>query len=342
MIREDAFRKQIKSGLAGGYFFYGDEDYLKVHALKSARAAVSPDEGLAVFNDVRMDAMTFSAQALIDALQPLPMLEDKKIVTVTGLPLASMRQSEVEDLFDALETLAEYDYNVLILSIPAGQLDVGTPKKPSALFTRLKKYLTPVCFDSITGARLVSWVGKHFAAHGVKASPAVCSYLVEYSGHAMFTLANETEKLSQYVLANDRDEVTQADVDLVATSVIENEAYALTNALIEGRGDKALQALSVMKFEQAEPVKIFSEISFAVADMLTVKAMLEQGAPIVDIAAALKKGGEYKARLYASAVAKRPIERLRRALTLCAEADLALKSSSIRGYEAIERLICSL
>ena len=157
----------------------------------------------------------------------------------------------------------------------------------------------------------------------------------------MFTLASETEKLSHYVLANGRDEVTREDVELVSVAVIENEAYALTNALTEGRTDKALKALAVMKFEQADPIKVLSEISFAMADMLTVKVMLEQGAPIADIAAALKRGGEYKARLYATAVAKKPIERLRRALVLCAEADLAIKSSS-RGYEAIERLICSL
>ena len=36
IIKEDAFRKQLKKGLSGAYLFFGDEDYLKNFSLKVA------------------------------------------------------------------------------------------------------------------------------------------------------------------------------------------------------------------------------------------------------------------------------------------------------------------
>ena len=52
IIKEDAFRKQIKKGLSGGYLFYGDEDYMKAYAVNAAREAVCADPTFALFNDM--------------------------------------------------------------------------------------------------------------------------------------------------------------------------------------------------------------------------------------------------------------------------------------------------
>ena len=180
ILKEDGFRKRIKEGLSGGYLLFGEEDYLKAFSVKSAREAVCPERDFEIFNDIKIDALDYSAPTLLDALMPFPMMSDKKIVTVNGIYLDSMKASEIDDLCDALEALSEYDYNVLIVSVPAGGLDEGNiPKRPSALLTRLSKYLTPVRFEAVSPSRLVSWAGKHFAHNGVSASAEVCSFLIE-------------------------------------------------------------------------------------------------------------------------------------------------------------------
>lgn len=339
IIKEDVFRKQLKKGLTGGYLFFGDEDYLKTHALRSAREAVCADPSFSIFNDVRLDALDYTPMALMNALMPPPMMDEQKIVSVTGLSLTAMRPSEIDDLCEVLAALPDYDYNVLILSIPAGEMEEGTAKKPSAILQKLGKYLTPVSFDSISGARLSAWVGKHFAAYGVTAAPDVCAYLIEYSGKSMYTLSFETEKLSYYVLQNGRNVVTREDVKNVAIGAIDVGAFALTNAILDGRSADALAALSVMKFRRVDPIIVLSEISRTLCDLLLVKTMLEQGTPQSEIARALKN--EYRARIYASSASSKSREKLKRALTLCAEADLSLKLSP-QGYMAIENLICGL
>lgn len=339
LVREDEFRKQLKKGVTGGYLFFGDEDYLKSFALSAAREAICPDPTFALFNDVRIDAMDYSAGGLLDALAPPPMMTEQKIVTVSGLNLGGFRSGDVEDLCEALAALREYDYNVLILSVPAGQLDEGNlPKSPSALFKRLSEYLTPVRFDPITGARLVSWVGKHFQHHGVSADPAVCAYLIEFCGKSMYTLSSETEKLSYYVLQQGRQTVMRKDVETVCVSELSADTYALANAITDGKYEEAMKALEVMRFRRVEPVIVLSEVSRVICDLVAVKALAEEGLQAGEIATVLKRK-DFWARKYLGAASGKSMKRLKRALQLCSEADFSLKQLGIPGYLAIERLI---
>lgn len=341
IIKEDIFRKQLKSGLRGGYLFFGEEDYLKSFSLRAAREALAGEETFAVFNDVQIAPIDYTPSALLNALTPPPMMADQKIVTINGLAISAMKQSEIDDLCEVLSTLSEYDYNVLIISVPNGLIDEGNlPKRPSALLTELSKYITPVRFEAVTGARLVAWVGKHFSHHGVSATAEVCSLLIERCGRSMFTLAEETKKLSFYALSHGRTTVSADDVRAVSVSVVESDAYALANAILDGKYSAAIDALAVMKFQRVEPVIILSEVSRVICDLVSIKALQEQGMSTPEIAATLKMN-EYKTRIYASAAASKPHDRLKHALLLCSEADLSLKLS-MQGYTAIERLICTL
>ncbi len=338
IMREDIFRKELKKGISGGFLFFGEEDYLKSFCLRSVREAICSDPTFAVFNEINIDALDYSPAALANALMPPPMMAEQKLVVLSGLAISEMKQSELDELCDTLSMLDGYDYNVLVLSVPAGLIDEGTQKKPSATLTALAKHLTPVRFDAITPARLSAWVEKHFNHHGVTASPALANMLIERCGRSMFTLSQETEKIAYYVLASGRTAVTADDIKNVSASVLDSDAYAFTNALLDGRTADAIDALNVMKFRRVEPVIILSEVSRVVCDLLSVKLLQKQGEPFSEIVRLLKN--EYRAKLYAASASQKSEERLRRAVLLCCEADLSVKLS--QGYAAIERLVCCI
>ena len=341
IIKEEAFRKQLKKGLSGGYLFFGDEDYMKAYSVSAARRSICEDETFALFNDMKIDVMDYSASALLDALMPLPMMSEKKIVTVNGLNVNALKPKELDELCDVLATLEEYDYNVLIISVPATMIDEGNlPKYPSALLKRLGEYLTPVSFETVSGARLVSWVAKHFEHNGVSASQDVCAFLISYAGKSMYTLSNETDKLAYYVLQNGRTAVTKQDVINVSIAEITTDAFTLANAILDGRSEDAINALAVMKFRRVDPVILLSEVSRVICDLISVKALLADGCSILEAASILKMN-EYKTKLYAQGASGKSMERLKNAVALCAEADLSVKLSP-QGYIAIEKLVCSL
>ncbi len=339
IIKEADFRREIKSTPAKAYLLFGEEDYLKSHALAAAKAAMSPDSTLSMFNEFKLDALSYSASALLDAITPAPMMTDKKLITITGLDLNSIKQGEVDALCSVLAALDEYDYNTVIISVSSDRFDYGIlPKRPSKLLTKLSDFLTPVYFEKISPARLVSWVGKHYSHNGVNASPEVCALTIERCGRDMFTLSSETDKISFYVSSKGRDTVTSDDVIKVSVPAAEFDAFAFSNALTAGNREVALAVLGDMKFRRVDPIIIMSEIVSNICDSLSIELLASDGLTSREISETLKIH-EYKVSLILRS--RRGVDRLKLMLERCRAADLEIKSSR-DGYSVLERLICTI
>ena len=339
-IMTDAdFRKSVKNGLSGIYFFYGEEDYLKLHALTEARSTVCPDPSLEFFNDVRIDCSDFDSSALANALPNMPVMEEKKLIEMTGLNLSSLKKAEQDIFFSTLAEAADYDFNVIIIVATADGFDEGKPpKKPSALCKRLSDLATLVKFPRSTPAMLSRWAQRHFAHNGIEADLSVCSVFVDFCGKDMFLLSSETDKLSCYLLANGRAQLTREDIPEVCIPDTGYDTFALVNAISERRRADALGIIAEMQRRRIDPIVVMGEISGTFYDMLRVRLLSDDGMSLRDIAAQLKMH-EYKTQRYVAAGVS--AERLRELLELCSEADLAVKGSG-RGYLPIERLICSI
>ena len=344
LIKESDFRKEIKTAPRGGYLLFGEEDYLKSFAIRTAREVLCPDPTFSFFNEMKLDAVDFTPDKLLDALMPLPMMADKKLVTLNGLNFNTMRAQDLDELCKVLETLPEYDYNVLIVNVAADCLDLGYfPKKPSSAYTKLSEHLVPVYFERCTSAKLAAWVQKHFVHYGVEASPALCAAMSDYCGHSMFILANEIEKLSYYTLSKDARVATEEDMRQVCTPVNEYDAFAFTNAIMDGQHETALGILADYRMRRVDPIVVLGEVTTVICNLMLVRAMTAEGATTAEIATVSKLRNEYKVKIYQRSLRNTSEKRLRRALDACAVADASLKqSSSSKGYAPLERLICTL
>jgi len=341
IIKEADLRKELKSNPRTGYLFFGDEDYLKAFAVKQARESICPDPTFAFFNEIRLDAVGFENDKLMNALMPIPMMAERKLIVLTGLNFNTMKASELDALCQTLSHLEEYDYNTVIVTVAADCLNVGIlPKRPSPTLSKLAEHLTPVQFDRCTTQKLAAWVQKHFSHNGVTAAPAFCTAFPEYCGHSMYILAGEIDKLSYYVRFHGRSEVTDADMRLVCTPATEYDAFAFTNAVMEGKNEAALSILSDYRFRRIDPLIVLGDIVRVICDMVAVDAMAREGAPNAQISSALGLH-EYKVGLYRKSIASAREGRLARALDACLDADRLIKLSGT-GYEPLEQLICRL
>ena len=339
IIKEADFRKEIKSKPAPGYLFVGDEDYMKSFAVNTATDALIPDPTFAFFNEIKLDAFSYSPEALMDALMPLPMMADKKLVLLSGLDFNAMKQSELDALCAVLGQLDEYDYNTLIINASSDRFDPGTlPKRPSSTLSKLSEYLTVVNFEKNTPAKLAAWVGKHFEHNGVTAPPEICTMMIEWCGRDMYNLASETDKVAFYVLAQGRNTVTREDLIKVAIPAAEYDAFALTNAIGARKKDDALNILQDLRRRKADPIIIMGEITKTVCDMNSVALLNAEGLTGREISEALKIH-EYRISIFLKNNVKPPM--CRHMIAKCREADLELKNSG-DGYAVIEKLICSI
>ncbi len=341
MLSESEFRKLIKPSMSGVYLFFGEEDYLKANAIRNVRKAVVSDPSFAVFNDIRLDTYSFSAATLLNAVTPLPMMSETKLVTVSGLSISSMKKTDVDDLIDALKECSEYDYNTVIISVPDEEIDQGfLPKKPSKILRRFEEVLTPVYFEKCSNAKLLGWVKRHFDFHSVDASPAVCAYMIEYCGRSMFSLAAEIDKLCYYILAHGRNTATENDVNLISCANSEYDGFALTNALMDGRYEDLLAVFDSLKAKQIKPTIILGDVVKTLSTMLNVKKFVLDGYSYGEVAKIMNIK-EARARLFAAKSASKDIGRISQMIALCADADRAIKSSS-HDYLPLEILFCSL
>lgn len=339
LLSDAEYRKSLSHPPAG-YLLFGDEDYLKFHALDAARQAIL-DPAMASFNEIKLDALDYTPARLLDALTPLPVMAERKLITLTGMDLSAMRAPDVDKFCAMLETLDEYPHNCLVVVVPKEGIDVGyLPKRPSALFTRIAACLTPVRYDLVPAPRLGGWMSKHFVHGGAHADAATAAFLIDYCGRDMFTLAAEIDKLCCYVLAQGRENVTPDDVREVTCAGIEYDAFAFGNAVMEGRRVDALAALATLRHRRTDPILLLGELIRIWSDMLTVRVLTADGRRPDEIATVTKLHS-YKVGLYQKAASRVEDARLRRAITLCAEADAALKLSP-QGYATIEKLVCAL
>ena len=340
------FTKKIKENPDGNYLFYGEEDYLKSHAIKSLKDAMGIDETLEIFNFIQMDVLDYSADKLIDTLSMPPMMAERKLVVLNGLNIKKMSNkqniSEYNDLIDALAHLDEFDYNNFVLVLPHGNITEEMPKKaPTGALKDLSERLQPVKFEAPTPQKLALWVLRHFEHHGIKATQSDCAYIVDYCSNDMFTLTNEIEKLAFYARSQNRDHIVHEDIPLICSAEMEYGTFEFSNAILDGRKNDALSILSVMKFKQIDPLIIMGELSGIFSDLLKIKIMLMAGKNNQQIVSETGLNS-HKVNIYVNSARRMELDRLQKTVALTSESDLAMKFRFDSGYLHIEKLICSL
>lgn len=338
-MTETEFKNEIKKGLAGGYLFYGDEDFLKYNYAIQAKNSVL-DGVFDEFNHYVLYPESYTPEALSEAITTAPMMAEKKLVELRAFYLKSLKADELEKFLSALSLLREYDYTVLIVRTAKDGFDPGRlPKAPSELYKRLEEYLTPVCFDFPQEARIRTWIARHFAAEQIAVTPQLCDELVQVCGHDMWALSREIEKLCVYLHAKGRDTLAPSDLDHVACHTTEYDTFALSNAITDGKRADAFETLRRQKLDRQQPILLLSSIIRIFCDMLLVKIFAEGGYSQAQIASKMKMH-EFKVSKYLKAVAHIPREKLEEAVAYCREADLEFKSGTA-NFVPVEKLICA-
>ena len=215
--------------------------------------------------------------------------------------------------------------------LPEGGLD----RKKLAETVRL------VEFPRQTPSRLAAWAARHFAAGGTFAPPEICHELIERCGTDMNVLAQEIGKLSAFALSHGEKTIRREMLEKVVTAYREAGVFDFVNAVMERDTGRAFALLADKKSRREKPVEIASAVSRVISELLLVKTLTEAGMSTAAIAAKTKMH-EYAVRLRQNSVRKCSLAELERAVRLCYETDIRLKSRSVDKYLLLENLILSL
>ena len=156
----------------------------------------------------------------------------------------------------------------------------------------------------------------------------------------MHRLRGEADKLAAAAMACGDKCVTVRLVNEIVSQSPEEDAFMLANSILNGNRATTLEYLSRAKRRGENPVMLLSSVTSSFCDMAIVAHLAADGADRRTIAETMKMH-EYRVGLYMKAVSGITPESLDRAVSVCADTDMKMKTSSL-GYIPLERLICSV
>jgi DNA polymerase-3 subunit delta len=188
------------------------------------------------------------------------------------------------------------------------------------------------------------WVRKQIEDDGFRIDDNALRRLVELAGADLRRLTNEIKKLSAASMPEKK-----ITVDLVVGLVQDAnplENFALTDAIVSGRGSRAMAVLKKLLDDGAEPIALLGLLSYNLRRLMTAKEMMHRGADRKEVERVLRM--KYREQENFLAAARRADRsRLAGVFELIYKADLAMKTSLGGGGDQgtrmqIEVLVCEL
>ena len=329
------FYQALKAGdLSPVYLFTGPEEYVKREALDALRQKLLPP-GLETLNDATLEGVT--AQQITDACETMPMMCDRRIVTVRDWAPLLPAKSKNEDAETAwMQKWLENPPASCVLVFYMRQEQDGR-KKMSGL---LKKKAAVVNFDLLTDAELSRWCARKLKPLGKRIEPAALNTLTYMAGRELTRLDGELDKLAAY-LGEERDAITEDDVKAIVSASLEYNVFELLNSLLAGDMKKGQQTVNSLLQGGQTSVGLLAMLTRQLRQLAHMKCALDAGETVQAVQDRLKLH-PYAAKQTARQCARLSADWLTGLYERCVEDDYAVKSGRLRDRDALDGLILSI
>jgi DNA polymerase-3 subunit delta len=320
--------RDVKTGqFARAYVFHGEESYLKAHALRAFRQTLCG--GMEAFNAVTLEGASLTLGDVEDALFTPP-LGGRKCVVVRDFKF-SLPEGPLSDALPGL--LGEIPEDVCLIfyydAVPYQKPD-GRTKTGKALNQALEESVRFVNFARLSPGELTDWIRRRVAGRGKTIEIPECERLMFLCGYAMHRLAGECDKIAAGAAG---DRVTRADVDGLASRVVEAQTFDISDAVAVGDYRRALVILrDLLDAREAAPVFIWSLVTTQFNRLYGAKLMLAARKTERDIMQAFGLRHPYPAQLLAGHARRLSLPFLRAAQAICLRCDVEMKSGVPDDY----------
>lgn len=329
------FNKAIDAGdIAPVYLFTGPEEYVKRESLKRLRDRLLPP-GLEALNDATLEGVT--AQQITDAAETLPMMCERRIVTVRDWVPLMPGKSKNEEAEAAWMSKWLDDPSPLcaLVFYMRGEAD-GRKKLTAAL----KKKAVCVSFDYLNDAELAKWCKKRVVAQGKRIGPQAVNTLTFMAGRELTRLAGELDKLCAYA-GDEAGEITVEHIEAVVSPSLEYNVFELMNHLLSGDMLKAQQTVNSLMQGGQNPMGILAMLNRQLRQLAHMKCALDGGGSVQSVQDQLKLH-PYAAKQTARQCQRLSAKWLTDMYDAGVEADFMVKSGRLRDQDALNRMLFSI
>lgn len=228
---------------------YGHEDYL-VKTYEKRIRSLFVDSACEAIDYVRLEGSSTSVEDIINHLETLPMMSQKRVVTIDNYPALSssgksgggetenknlMAEEDIKKLSEYVDSISETSLLVFIGDT------VDTRKSLSKKIAKIGKIYN---FEKLERKDLTSFIKKRFRAEGKVADDSVIREIINSTGYYdrdseynLNAIANDILKIASFCKDT---QVTQADVSSVLATTLETNAFAFIDSLGKGNSNDAM------------------------------------------------------------------------------------------------------
>ena len=300
------------------YIFHGEESYLREYYLGELKKKLVP-AGFEEFNFHKLGGKGLSMQELADAVEAMPMMAERTLVTVTDCDLFKLPDEQRTALLTLLDDFPEYCCLVFVYD----QLEYKPNKTYKKLCEALDKHALAVKFEAQGRSDLINWIARRFRALDKEIDAQTAEHLIFTCGGLMTGLIPEIEKIGAYTKGR---RVTVDDINAVADPILDAVVFDMTNAITSGNYDRASELLGQLLKKQEEPFVILSVISKELRKLYTARLALDSGKDKLWLMDLWGMRSDYPARLLLDAARKTTKEWCAESLKLCQKLDKRMKS----------------
>jgi DNA polymerase-3 subunit delta len=328
------------------YLFYGDEGYLREQAVNSLKDYCTPDGGTD-FNIDLIDGETANPADIAASAETFPLFAERRLVVVKNPPFFKTAKRSGREAAGEKEDLPAAGRETILLAYLKDPLastilvfTTGEPvDKRKRIFKAVKETGKAVDFTYLSRGDLTRWLMQKAGKAGRKFAGQALDDLLNAVGPSLQKLTVEFEKLINYTAQ--REVITSDDVRRLCPPTLEENIFAIVDAVGNRRCSEALSGIKDMLAAKEPPFKILAMISRQFRLLLLVHDLAGRGCPARDIAVRLKLH-PYVAQKLAAQCKNFSMESLIRAFQSLLDIDVAVKTGGQEFYPAVETFLLRL
>jgi DNA polymerase-3 subunit delta len=244
--------------LSNFFFFTGENEYAVSREIMRWKEAFVAKHGME--NLLLFDGGSLKLSDLLDAVETLPFIAEKRLVIVDGVP--KFDRHEMEMLPGRI-----HPQTVAVIMDPS-------PDKRLSAVKALEKVAEVKRFPLLRRPELMMWLRTEIAQEGGSISQGAILALLDTVGEDQRVLSNELRKLILFVAGR---EITESDVETLSVPSGTQVIWKLTDLIGSGRATEALLFLKNRLERGEDPYGMWVILLNMVKNLVLVQAAIKEG-----------------------------------------------------------------
>lgn len=336
--KENMFYKNIQQKeFLQCYLLYGKEPFLVKSAASKIIKKIVPDSAKG-FNYNRFSGDELSLEDVEDAVQMVPVLNEKRVVLLEGMLVDKLSKNDVDKIKEILSKIPET--TILILTVTNSDITIRNSSKLKQLVNVFEKNGLAVDFEIRQKGELVKILYKYILDQGGNINKSLLYFLIERCGESLDFLMIQLDKILAF--AGDR-EINKDDIVILTEINIDNSVFDMTKNILQGNMDNAIIILNNLLKTQTLPVVILGAINMCFIDLYRAKCVQLAGENEKAILNFYSyKGKEFRIRNALRDCSKYSIAKLRECIIELSDVDFKMKTTGLDPKILIEKAIFSM